>query len=504
MLRVLIAWVGHADLDGSSMGVITDAGPGPIGQAVQSIEFDRVVLLESFFRDKDWDRLPDWVAWLKTLSNAMIEECRVELASATDWSDIYRESLRACKNQCKDSVLTFHLSTGTKPMAAMWVLLAKTVFPAKLIELSPTGKIEEVTLPFEIAVDFLPDLLRGPDQRLRIESAADSPVDACFKDIIHRSKLMARLVDLARRVALRDVPVLLEGESGTGKELFAKAIHTASPRNGKPFVPVNCGAIPAALVESTLFGHEKGAFTDAFKTQEGVFEKADGGTLFLDELGDLPLDSQVKLLRVVQESKVMRLGSTKEIDIDVRIVSATNRNLAREVEAGRFREDLFYRLAVAVLRLPPLREREGDLWILIDHLLKEVNQKAADEEPGYVNKMLSAGARKLLQAHHWPGNIRQLRTTIWRAAIWSDGDTISDDDVRELLLDVPNSEQRSILGRNLGGGFDLREILNEVARHYLERAVDEAGGRKSEAAKLVGARSPQAFAYWLKKYGVDG
>jgi transcriptional regulator with PAS, ATPase and Fis domain len=186
---------------------------------------------------------------------------------------------------------------------------------------------------------------------------------------------MDRLIQRARRVAIRNVSVLIEGESGTGKELLARAIHRASPRKDRPFIAVNCGAIPAELVESELFGHEKGAFTGATQQRTGHFEAADGGTLFLDELGELPGPAQVKLLRTLQEGEVVRLGSSKPTKVDVRIIAATNRTLTEEIASGRFREDLFYRLAVAVLKLPPLRERSGDLGVLIDHLLAQVNRE---------------------------------------------------------------------------------------------------------------------------------
>ena len=197
---------------------------------------------------------------------------------------------------------------------------------------------------------------------------------------------MAHLVERAQRVALRNVPVLLEGESGTGKELFARAIHRDSPRRDQPFIPVNCGAIPQALVESELFGHEKGTFTGANAQRKGHFESANGGTIFLDEIGELPKDMQVRLLRVLQEGEVVRLGASKPINVDVRIVAATNRTLIEEVGEGRFREDLFYRIAVAYLKLPPLRDRPGDLGLLIDHLIDQINRES-EEQPGYRRKI---------------------------------------------------------------------------------------------------------------------
>src|SRR5439155_1081409 len=272
-------------------------------------------------------------------------------------------------------------------------------------------------------------------------------------------------------------------ESGTGKEMLARAIHRASPRRDRPFVAVNCGAIPGDLVESELFGHERGAFTGATQSKKGYFESSNGGTLFLDELGELPRPAQVKLLRVLQEGEVTHLGATTPLRVDVRIVAATNRTLTDEISAGRFREDLFYRLAVAVLKIPPLRERTGDLGLLVEYLLDQVNREAA-EEPGFREKTLSVGAKNLLLSHDWPGNVRELLNTLRRAAIWSDGVTISAEDAREALLPAIASTRQDILRRPLGGGLNLPELLKEVAGHYLSRAMDEVHGNKTKAAEL--------------------
>ena len=210
--------------------------------------------------------------------------------------------------------------------------------------------------------------------------------------------VMQRVVARARRVALRSIPVLIEGESGTGKELLARAIHQASPRHDRPMITVNCGAIAPELIEAELFGHEKGAFTGASSARKGVFEAADTGTLFLDEIGELPKPAQVRFLRALQEGEVTRVGATAPIRVDVRLLAATNRGLIQEVTDGRFREDLFYRLAVAVIPLPALRDRDGDAALLLDRLLDQVNRESAGE-PGYEPKKISVGARKLLLEH---------------------------------------------------------------------------------------------------------
>ena len=277
-----------------------------------------------------------------------------------------------------DSGLTFHLSPGTPAMAAVWIILAKTRFPADLIESSAKHGVRTVSVPFDISAEFIPNLLRGPDERLEKATAGLPPETPEFADIIYQSDAMARVITRARRVAPRSVPVLIQGESGTGKELLARAIHGASLRQDKPFMAVNCGAIPAELAESELFGHEKGAFTGADGARVGYFEAANNGTLFLDEVGELSPSSQVKFLRILQDGKVLPVGATDHREVDVRIIAATNRSLAREVAAGRFREDLFYRLAVADLKLPALRDRTGDLNLLVDRLLQQVNEENAD------------------------------------------------------------------------------------------------------------------------------
>jgi len=387
-------------------------------------------------------------------------------------------------------------------MAAVWILLGKTRFPADLLESSREHGVKTASVPFDISADFIPDLLRQQDDRLREQSAAEPPPSPEFADIIHRSRVMARLVQRARRVAVRNVPVLVEGESGTGKEMLARAIHRSSPRRDKAFVAVNCGAIPGELIESELFGHEKGAFTGAAHAKKGYFESADGGTLFLDELGELPGPAQVKLLRVVQEAEVVHLGATKPLKIDVRIVAATHRTLTDEISSGRFREDLFYRLAVAVLKIPPLRDRAGDLGLLVDRLLEQVNREATGE-PGFKEKKLSAGAKNILLSHLWPGNVRELLNTLRRAAIWSDGATISAEDAREALLPATPPARHDVLGRPLGEGLNLAELLKEVARHYLGRAMDEAHGNKTKAAELVGLPSYQTLTNWLARYEVN-
>ena len=498
MRRILLAWIGTTDLRAPTEPVV---GVGPIAQALVARPFDEAYLLS----DHAPARVDPFREWLQAQTATRVTVVVAKLSGPTHFGEIYEAARRTVESLAADPAkpasLTFHLSPGTPAMAAVWIILAKTRFPAELIESSREHGVRTASVPFDISADFIPDLLAERDQRLRVQSAAPSETAPEFADIIHQSRSMARLVERARRVAFRNVPVIIEGESGTGKEMLARAIHRSSPRANAPFVPVNCGAIPSELIESQLFGHEKGAFTGADRLHKGLFEAADAGTLFLDELGELPASAQVKLLRVLQEGEILRVGSTRPIRISVRVIAATHKSLVREVAEGRFREDLFFRLAVAILKVPPLRTRDEDLMLLADHLLAAVNRDA-ESEPGYEHKKLSVAARNLLRRHPWPGNVRELANTLQRAAIWTEGPTISGEDMRDALLPLA-APQADLLSRPLGDGFDLRGLVAEVVRHYLQRALMDANGKKKEAAELLGLPSYQTLNNWLKKHEVE-
>mgnify|MGYP006289594405 CR=1 FL=1 len=499
---ILLCWLGMTDLKAASGEL--DVGLGPVGQAVSTRRFAEVRLLNNL-ESQDAE---DYAAWLRKASSARIIIHQTHLTSPTNFGEIYQAALNTISETLQahgpDVSLVFHLSPGTPAMAAVWILLAKTRFPAELIESSMDHGVRTATVPFDISAELIPNLFRKPDQSLE-RMAAGLPDDApAFDDIIHRSEMMSRTVLMARRIALRSISVLIEGESGTGKELLARAIHDASPRRYKPFVAINCGAIPPELVESELFGHEKGAFTGATDARQGHFEAAHGGTLFLDEIGDLPKPMQVKLLRTLQEGEVKRIGATQSRKVDIRIIAATNRNLIDEMAAGNFREDLFYRLAVGVIKLPPLRDRAGDVSLLINHFLERINQESGNE-PGFERKKISPTAKNLLLQHRWPGNIRELKNTLTRATVWAADDEISEADIREALLPIPdpNSEKSDILDRPLEAGLSLPEIIKTVQVHYLKRAMAETQGNKTQAAEILGLPNRQTLTNWLKKYDLE-
>jgi two-component system response regulator PilR (NtrC family) len=348
-------------------------------------------------------------------------------------------------------------------------------------------KVEEIRLVIEKALEK--KLLARENRRLRSELRSQKR----HKTIIGSSPAIQRVFELVAQVADTRTNVLISGESGTGKELVARDIHAQSERRDKPFVAVNCGAIPENLLESELFGYVKGAFTGAVHNKEGLFETADGGTLFLDEIGELPAPLQVKLLRVIQERTIRRVGGTSDLRVDVRIVSATNRHLADEVGAGRFREDLYYRLNVIQISMPPLRERRGDIPVLVGHFM----QKFADELGRPVRSMSDAVMAKLME-YDFPGNVRELENLVERAVALSRDEHIGVDALPPGLCERERSEAPEIPAT----GIDLDEVLADYERALLSQGLEQAGGVKKRAAQLLGV-SFRSFRYRLEKLGLE-
>lgn len=306
-----------------------------------------------------------------------------------------------------------------------------------------------------------------------------------FEEMLGTSPQMQNIFSSIRKVATSDAPVLITGESGTGKELAARAIHKLSNRREGPFVAINCSAIPETLLESELFGHEKGAFTGAHIQRKGRFEKADGGTLFLDEIGDLPGHLQVKLLRFLQEQKIERVGGREEISLDVRIIAASNRDLKEAMKEGRFREDLYYRIGVVVISLPPLREREGDLILLSNALLQRFAKENNKNIAGFTPQAIRA-----IESYSWPGNVRELENRIKRAVIMSEGNRITPKD-----LELSTAFEKY-------AGKTLREAREELEREFIQRAIAKNKGNISKAAEELGISRPTLYEM-MEKLGIN-
>jgi two-component system, NtrC family, response regulator PilR len=338
-------------------------------------------------------------------------------------------------------------------------------------------------------------------RRLRHENVVlrRTTAEQGFAGIIGKSPVMLDVFRLVETVCRTNSTVLISGESGTGKELVARAIHSLSLRSGRPFVAVNCGAMPEALLESELFGHVRGAFTGADRDKKGLLEAADGGTVFLDEIGEMPATMQVKLLRVLQERKYRRVGGIDESSSDIRVIAATNRDLPKQVGDGKFREDLFYRLNVIPVPMPPLRERADDIPLIAKHFLDKYAREMNKNLDG-----LSPEAMQLLQAYPWPGNVRELENVVERAVALESERLVQPatlpDNLREGRPLTSPAGQGELLGE-AGDGFNLERHLQDIERGHLERALARSGGVQTRAADVLGLSFRQ-FRYLAKKYGI--
>jgi len=331
--------------------------------------------------------------------------------------------------------------------------------------------------------------LRRENLILRREMSRRAP------QLVAEGPAMKEVLRVVHKVAPAPTTVLIEGESGTGKELIARALHDLSPRAERPFVAVNCGAIPAPLIESELFGHTKGAFTDARTAKRGLFEEADGGTLLLDEIGELPPPVQPALLRVLQQGEVRRVGDARSTRVDVRVLASTNRDLASQVQAGRFREDLYYRLNVVQVRLPPLRERQEEIGQLAERLIARHAERI-----GVASRRLSPRALELLQRYRWPGNVRELENALERALVLSEDDEIGPDA-------LPDAVQRTLVPEPVPGSLDPDDLSVKRAQRVLEadlirRALERTQGNRTRAAELL-ELSPRALLYKIREYGLE-
>ncbi len=315
-----------------------------------------------------------------------------------------------------------------------------------------------------------------------------------FKNLVGQSKRMQEVYEAIHRVSQSKATVLLRGESGTGKELIAHAIHYNSYRKDKPFIKLNCAAFPETLLESELFGHEKGSFTGAVSRREGRFALAHEGTLFLDEISEIPLSMQVKLLRVLQERKFERVGGAQTLSVDIRLIAATNRELEQAVREGKFREDLYFRLNVVPIFIPPLRERSDDILLLVDHFLKrfnEENQKSVQFSPKAMDLMID---------YHWPGNVRELENAVERAVVMSQTQMIQVEDVKPILSLPLESTESSMMGEKKSSA-SLPQTVVSIERAQIIQALEKCGGIQARAAKILGL-TPRQMGYRILKYGI--
>jgi two-component system response regulator AtoC len=347
-------------------------------------------------------------------------------------------------------------------------------------------KPDEIVLALRKAEER--ESLRRENRALREQIQRESQ----FESILAKSREMVEIFRTIAKIAEYKTTVLVTGESGTGKELVARAIHARSSRKAAPFVAINCGAIPENLLESELFGHKKGAFTDASADRRGLFEEASDGTLFLDEIGELPINLQVKLLRALQEETIRRLGDAKDLKIDVRIIAATHRDLNADVKAGRFREDLFYRINVLSIHVPPLRTRREDVNLLIDHFISRNNVRLGTSVRG-----VSIEARKVLLEYPWPGNVRELENTIERAMVLAESDVLQAADLPERVRDALDPVQVHLAT----GELSIKKTAAAIEQILIRRALQRTKGNRTRAADLLEI-SHRALLYKIKDYKI--
>ena len=422
------------------------------------------------------------------------------------------DGLRLVEETSPDLVLTdlrmpdgtgFDILRKTRESSADTPVVMITAYTSTktAIEALKAGAYDYISKPFDVeelrhVVGKALERKRLSDENVALRSRIDER--PALGPLVGVSRRMRAVFDMIERLGRTTSTVLITGESGTGKELIARAIHRSSPRAARPFVSINCGALPENLLESELFGHEKGAFTGAVKEKKGLFKEAEGGTLFLDEIGETSVAMQVKLLRALQERVVRRVGGNVEEPVDVRIICATNKDLAKMVSEKTFREDFYYRIAVIPLPIPPLRERREDVPLLVRHFLRQV---AAEQ--GIAEKKITTEAMRVLEAYAWPGNVRELENLIERTVALEPGSLITTASLPESFLrpaGVPAEAMQSPFDLPLES-FRLEAYLEWIGKRLMQQALERANGVRKDAAKLVGM-SERSFRYYAKKYGL--
>jgi two-component system response regulator AtoC len=364
------------------------------------------------------------------------------------------------------------------------------------IEAMKLGAYDYISKPFKPDEIILTLKKAEERERLRRENLflkKEVQKEYSFENIISKNERMRQIFDTITKVAKYKSTILIAGDSGTGKELVAKAIHFNSDRSNHPFIPVNCGAIPENLLESELFGHTKGSFTNAVRTKKGLFEEADGGTMFLDEIGELPLQLQVKLLRVLQDGEIRRIGDSRAIQIDVRIIAATVKDLDKEVREGKFRDDLFYRLNVLPMKIPPLKERKEDIPLLVDHFIHKYSRELSKPIEGIVPEALNC-----LLNYSWNGNVRELENIIERAIVLTESNRIQ---VENLPIEIQNPKEESRLSL-LNDELSIKKASRYLEIDLIRKALLKTNGNHTHAAKLLEI-SHRALLYKIKEYGID-
>jgi two-component system response regulator PilR (NtrC family) len=401
--------------------------------------------------------------------------------------------LRYSRSIARETEVILMTAFGSKQTAIEALNEGATYYVEKPFDLDEMKTVVRKTLEQKrIAAENENLRLLNRDLRAELEGKYN------FDGLIGKSPKMQAIFGLIRRVATTNSTIMISGESGTGKELIARAIHYNSGRGARPFVSINCGALPDDLLESELFGHMKGSFTGATATKKGLFEVADGGTIFLDEIGETSAAMQIKLLRVLQERTIRRVGGTEEIPVDVRVITATNQELERMVQDKQFREDLYYRINVIAIRMPALREKREDIPTLAEHFLEKYRRQLGKPVPGGITR----AAMERLESYDWPGNVRQLENVMERAVALEASDEIQTDSLPPEVRERGEGRPGEIEVLLPEAGLDLEQRLEELRRRYMLEAMDRSSGVQTRAAELLGMTF-RSFRYFAKKYGLN-
>jgi two-component system response regulator PilR (NtrC family) len=446
---------------------------------------------------------------LREVLSIMLKRAGYSVTSATDGD----EAIDFVHKEIFDLVITdlrmpkidgMEVLKAVKSASPETVVLIITAFATadSAVEAMKQGAYDYLTKPFQ--VDEVQLIIRNALEKRRLTTEnmllkREMASQSSFAQLVGQSEAMQKVFDVVRKVADSKSNVLICGESGTGKELVARAIHYNSARSSHPFVAVNCSAVPETLLESELFGHMKGSFTGAISNKAGLFEIANGGTVFLDEIGDTTPTIQVKLLRVIQEREFRRVGGSQDIKVDVRIVAATNKDLEKAVADGSFREDLYYRLDVIPIRLPPLRMRTGDIPLLVNHFLERFSKESGRPKP-----VISSEAMHVLLGHEWRGNVRELENLIERVVAFSAEGPVTDTDVCGWLHRPTTQSQQSAMPLDLTDeGLDLEGLINGIEKDLLLKALERSKWVKKKAARMLRLNT-RSFRYRLEKYAIKG
>ena len=493
----LYTWLGYTDVSNMKKDIST-----PISTiAIQSPKiFNRIFILADEWED-DWSQYKKWLEKRLSISGRPFNDViiqRARITSPIDYPSILKLTDKWLSKLSEDSSeLCINLSSGTPAMSVSSVLIGQGKSNTSFYQSTKGGE----SIIAEIPDDFGKRYFKSVSKSIASNAISNPTKNQLLGNMIAESTAMKDVIYKAELLAPSELPTLILGETGTGKEVLATAIHGASLRTDNKFVKVNCGALPLSLVDSILFGHVKGSFTGAVKDHKGVFEQANEGTLFLDEVGELSLDVQVKLLRVLQEGEITRVGDDKTITIDVRIVAATHRSLSNLIDSGEFREDLFYRLAVGIIELPALRQRGDDIEKLALELMSNI-KNTSSKLPNYKSKNISDKGMKFILTQPWLGNIRELQSTLNRAFLWCKTESITEIDLEKSMLVRNKGKDQTEVVMSYHDKLDIAQLTDNYQKRHIEAALKASGNKKKHATSMLGLKDHQTLTNWMTRLGI--